>query len=245
VKIGPTVSLRTDCHDCDRLHYKDRPDGGCDPWCTKVDRKTTPSNTPSWCPYLESAVRVELGGKYPECAFEVVDKESPPDVDPLPTDHDSASYGKCPFCQSAVVTRERRPDGDDECAKGHVYPSRLSSQPDPVKGRDLVWESVVDSLLNLGLRKLIPYAKDRQTKGLATYGEPLRTMNGRNAARDALEEVLDAVAYVRQMRLERYGQYVANGYALVDQVWDELVSVANHLRFVYEASPNGYPPTTD
>ncbi|WP_394699908.1 hypothetical protein [uncultured Pseudodesulfovibrio sp.] len=33
------------------------------------------------------------------------------------------SYGKCPHCGSKVVSRERRPNGDDRCEKGHVFPS--------------------------------------------------------------------------------------------------------------------------
>lgn len=32
------------------------------------------------------------------------------------------NYGICPFCKSPVVNRERRLNGNDTCAKGHVYP---------------------------------------------------------------------------------------------------------------------------
>jgi len=35
-----------------------------------------------------------------------------------------SSYGFCPICDAPGVTRERRPNGNDECAKGHRYPSR-------------------------------------------------------------------------------------------------------------------------
>lgn len=38
-------------------------------------------------------------------------------------DESSEPYGTCPHCSSPVVTRERRPGGNDECQKGHVYPS--------------------------------------------------------------------------------------------------------------------------
>lgn len=37
-------------------------------------------------------------------------------------------YGSCPHCGSAVVTRERRPNGNDACEGGHVYPSKCSVQ---------------------------------------------------------------------------------------------------------------------
>lgn len=32
----------------------------------------------------------------------------------------------CPVCGSFGVSRERRPNGNDKCAQGHVYPSRLA-----------------------------------------------------------------------------------------------------------------------
>lgn len=33
-------------------------------------------------------------------------------------------YGLCPTCGAPGVLRERRPDGNDQCANGHWYPSR-------------------------------------------------------------------------------------------------------------------------
>jgi len=35
----------------------------------------------------------------------------------------ASAYGKCPICGGAVATRERRPDGNDCCENGHIYPS--------------------------------------------------------------------------------------------------------------------------
>lgn len=32
-------------------------------------------------------------------------------------------YGHCPHCGAPGVLRERRPDGNDTCECGHVYPS--------------------------------------------------------------------------------------------------------------------------
>lgn len=32
-------------------------------------------------------------------------------------------YGYCPECGAAGVERERRPNGNDKCENGHVYPS--------------------------------------------------------------------------------------------------------------------------
>jgi hypothetical protein len=35
-------------------------------------------------------------------------------------------YGYCPHCGNAGIKRERRPDGNDTCESGHVYPSRCA-----------------------------------------------------------------------------------------------------------------------
>jgi hypothetical protein len=35
-------------------------------------------------------------------------------------------YGHCPHCGASVKDRERRPDGNDTCANGHIYPSKSS-----------------------------------------------------------------------------------------------------------------------
>lgn len=36
----------------------------------------------------------------------------------------SYAYGICPKCGAPGVSRERRPNGNDQCTRGHVYPSR-------------------------------------------------------------------------------------------------------------------------
>ena len=41
-------------------------------------------------------------------------------------------YGFCPECGAPGVSRERRPNGDDRCANGHIYPSAVST-PTPIK----------------------------------------------------------------------------------------------------------------
>ncbi len=39
-------------------------------------------------------------------------------------------YGHCPQCGAPGVTRERRPNGNDTCEAGHVYPSaNAANQP--------------------------------------------------------------------------------------------------------------------
>jgi hypothetical protein len=40
------------------------------------------------------------------------------------TQPDNYPYGRCPECGNRGISRERRPNGNDECTHGHVYPSR-------------------------------------------------------------------------------------------------------------------------
>lgn len=44
-----------------------------------------------------------------------------------------APYGYCPKCGAEGYSRERRPGGNDKCAKGHTYPSSAATAtPSPV-----------------------------------------------------------------------------------------------------------------
>lgn len=43
----------------------------------------------------------------------------------------------------------------------------------------------------------------REAVGVATYGETLHSFNGRDALRDALEELADAFVYLEQLALEQ------------------------------------------
>lgn len=52
--------------------------------------------------------------------------------------------------------------------------------------------------------KLVAMIRERQAKGVRTYGQPsLYTFNGRNAVQDALEETLDKAQYLLQWSDER------------------------------------------
>ena len=61
----------------------------------------------------------------------------------------------------------------------------------------------------------------RIAQGIATYGEPLRAFNGRNATKDLYEELLDAAMYVRQVLEER--DILAAETHLRDQVSIEVL----------------------
>ena len=58
--------------------------------------------------------------------------------------------------------------------------------------------------------EITPLVKDdldaRTAVGKATYGEPLKAHNGRDALVDAYQEALDLCQYLRQMLYERDGR---------------------------------------
>ena len=67
----------------------------------------------------------------------------------------------------------------------------MSKQPAPVDGvRDVTPQVIAD-------------LQDRARRGIAKYGKPLQTHNGRDALWDAYEEALDLVQYLRQAILEK------------------------------------------
>lgn len=45
--------------------------------------------------------------------------------------------------------------------------------------------------------------QDRLALGIKRYGQPLQPFNGRDATKDAYDEILDLVVYFRQLRFER------------------------------------------
>lgn len=65
------------------------------------------------------------------------------------------------------------------------------SQPNPKQGQEDVTEALVAEL------------RERSAKGIATYGRPLETFNGRDPGQDAQEEWLDLGKYLKQVRMER------------------------------------------
>jgi hypothetical protein len=65
------------------------------------------------------------------------------------------------------------------------------TQPMPVPGK----ENVTPALIVL--------LEQRQERGIAKYGTPLQTHNGRDALWDALEEAIDLAQYLMQAIMER------------------------------------------
>jgi hypothetical protein len=93
----------------------------------------------------------------------------------------------------------------------------LPEQPQPLRGREDVTEALVAAI------------RARQAKGIATYGDTLRTHNGRDAGRDLVEELLDGAQYAMQMRLERRDLEgrIATLEALLLEAREEVVRVGD------------------
>ncbi len=73
-----------------------------------------------------------------------------------------------------------------------TYPADEWNQPMPKPGREDVFAALHAEL------------DARQAKGATTYGvRTLETFNGRDAHRDLRDELLDALAYEQQRRMER------------------------------------------
>jgi hypothetical protein len=65
---------------------------------------------------------------------------------------------------------------------GEPPPSSNSSRP--------IWELVIEDMSH------------RNEFGISKYGTPLQANNGRNALKDAYEEVLDLAVYLKQRLIE-------------------------------------------
>jgi hypothetical protein len=79
---------------------------------------------------------------------------------------------------------------------GAEIDDRFSGQPAPdhVAGGESMHDVAVRAI------------EARRDFGLAKYGTPLQANNGRDALVDALEEILDAAAYLCQAVIERDGK---------------------------------------
>lgn len=46
--------------------------------------------------------------------------------DPVPVFFVPNAFGYCPHCDQPSISREKRPNGNDECKNGHRYPTTAS-----------------------------------------------------------------------------------------------------------------------
>lgn len=76
-------------------------------------------------------------------------------------------------------------------------PTILPDQPPPTPGAGDVWQHMIETLAAEGLyADLVPAMRERRELGIARYGTPLQTHNGRNHRIDAMQELLDAAVYL-------------------------------------------------
>ncbi len=84
-------------------------------------------------------------------------------------------------------------------------------QPAPTGDGPSVTDWLVEQLTLSGLPGTGPLIEDllaRREAGRAVYGDELRAGNGRDAAVDAYQELLDAAVYLAQAELEGHAQGV-------------------------------------
>jgi hypothetical protein len=72
-----------------------------------------------------------------------------------------------------------------------IAAARGMRQPDPIPGREAIVPLVMADLT------------ERMKAGIKTYGRPLESHNGRDALRDAYDEILDCAMYLKQAMIER------------------------------------------
>lgn len=87
---------------------------------------------------------------------------------------------------------------------------------------DLVAADLLDRYGAAGGRLVAADLADRKALGIERHGQPLQAHNGRDALRDAYEESLDLVVYLRQVWEE--GGDVGNTYVLALRVACRLAS---------------------
>lgn len=91
----------------------------------------------------------------------------------------------------SVFAQEPAPEATWRAEVIPPSPSGKGDQPMPTQGRESVTEALIADI------------RAREAKGIATYGASLRSWNGRDALRDALEEALDLAQYIKQAAMER------------------------------------------
>lgn len=120
---------------------------------------------------------------------------------------------ECPDCAPLPSTTAR--------PSGPVVPAP-TVQPPPRPGGDAAWPSLLAS--GLVPESLRPLCEARDALGRSRYGRPLETHNGRDAARDCLEELLDGAVYAWQVSLE-----VGEGYGW-ERVATECLRLAEWVK---------------
>lgn len=126
----------------------------------------------------------------------------------------------------------------------------MDAEPDPVDSvasREvwpLAFERIMKRVDERRLQASIPspfcdeplaWALLRHVQGVNKYGTALKTHNGRNAFHDAAQEVMDAIVYCEQARLEMLDANTAD--TTLEQAQDMLIEVAAFLSVLIWSEP--------
>ncbi len=75
----------------------------------------------------------------------------------------------------------------------------VQPEPPPKPAKGDLWMSVISQEADPGLCELF---EARRQMGIEKYGTPLQAKNGRNAANDLMQELLDGIVYAEQVMVE-------------------------------------------
>lgn len=102
------------------------------------------------------------------------------------------------------------------------------SQPEPRRAAGpAIWDLVIadqEPATSAWERLVIPDMRARDALGRERYGTPLQANNGRDALRDAYDEVLDSVVYLRQA-MEEGRDVQAIYFAAIDLAYDIRLAI--------------------
>lgn len=106
-------------------------------------------------------------------------------------------WDKPPSCLDSAMERKAIEDGwnVNPVFTENIKGKKWKREPDPIKNN-------LPSISELVIQDL----RSRKEMGIAKYGVALQPFNGRDALKDAYEEVLDLANYIRQVMYERDGK---------------------------------------
>lgn len=107
-----------------------------------------------------------------------------------------------PIVRDVLVTTWGE-DGKPVYWTGEGAPDYSGQQAAPKPGRGDMWARLIERLEGLMYPRVIEMMRERRRLGIERYGTVLQAGNGRNVARDAMEETLDRMVYLEQLTAER------------------------------------------
>lgn len=164
-----------------------------------------------------------------------------------------APYGYCPRCQAPGVSRERRPDGNDRCAKGHVYPSRLAvalfAALTPGEADTFPTQPPQHAVqqpagpVGPAFVELIELASKRLDAGRIEYGDKSLDRPPAELVAEITEELADVVGWAAVLfhRVQRLRGLVAEGEA-AERAARPLTVIAPDGDKSVPVDLGGYPP---